>query len=149
VTSAHFARIDTVVAEVFFAQQAVLLDGAEKPSDLPSLAQLQAFKAQGIRIVAPPIFALLDVKDGRMTASTHAKNIQQAGLKTIAWSLERSGVMATDRGGWYYQTVNALVKSEGDIYQALDVLVKEAGVIGMFSDWPATTTYYANCMDLR
>ena len=145
----HADMLYWLAHEPAFALQAVLLDGADKPSDLPSLAQLQAYKAQGIRIVAPPIFALLEVKEGRMTASTHAKNIQQAGLKTIAWSLERSGVMATDRGGWYYQTVNALVKSEGDIYQALDVLVKEAGVIGMFSDWPATTTYYANCMDLR
>jgi hypothetical protein len=23
---------------------------------------------------------------------------------------------------------------------------QEVGVLGVFSDWPATTTYYANCM---
>ena len=28
----------------------------------------------------------------------------------------------------------------------IDVLAREVGVIGVFSDWPATTTYYANCM---
>jgi glycerophosphoryl diester phosphodiesterase len=27
-------------------------------------------------------------------------------------------------------------------------LAKEVGVRGVFSDWPATTTYYANCMGL-
>jgi glycerophosphoryl diester phosphodiesterase len=30
----------------------------------------------------------------------------------------------------------------------LDVLAKEVGVLGVFSDWPGTTTYYANCMGL-
>jgi glycerophosphoryl diester phosphodiesterase len=28
----------------------------------------------------------------------------------------------------------------------LDVLARGVGVRGVFSDWPATTTYYANCM---
>jgi len=32
---------------------------------------------------------------------------------------------------------------------ALHVLAKDVGVMGVFSDWPATTTFYANCMDLR
>jgi len=145
----HADVVYWVQREPAFGQQAVYLDSAVTPSDLPDLEKLKVYKAQGIQIVAPPIFALLDVKDGRMTASRYAKDIQQAGLKTIAWSLERSGLMAKDKGGWYYQTVNSVVKGEGDIYQALDVLVKEAGIIGMFSDWPATTTYYANCMGLR
>jgi glycerophosphoryl diester phosphodiesterase len=30
----------------------------------------------------------------------------------------------------------------------IDVLAQDVGVIGIFSDWPATTTYYANCMGL-
>ena len=30
----------------------------------------------------------------------------------------------------------------------LDVLAREVGVLGVFSDWPATVTYYANCMGL-
>lgn len=145
----HADVVYWVQREPAFGQQAVYLDSAVTPSDLPDLEKLKVYKAQGIQIVAPPIFALLDIKDGRMTASRYAKDIQQAGLKTIAWSLERSGLMAKDKGGWYYQTVNSVVKGEGDIYQALDVLVKEAGIIGMFSDWPATTTYYANCMGVR
>jgi glycerophosphoryl diester phosphodiesterase len=32
------------------------------------------------------------------------------------------------------------------MYLALDVLAREVGIRGIFSDWPATVTYYANCM---
>jgi glycerophosphoryl diester phosphodiesterase len=28
----------------------------------------------------------------------------------------------------------------------LDVLAKQVGIRGIFSDWSATVTYYANCM---
>ena len=38
------------------------------------------------------------------------------------------------------------VKKDSDMYLALDVLAREVGIRGMFSDWPATVTYYANCM---
>ena len=30
----------------------------------------------------------------------------------------------------------------------LDVLARQVGIIGIFSDWPAAVTYYANCMGL-
>jgi glycerophosphoryl diester phosphodiesterase len=33
--------------------------------------------------------------------------------------------------------------------QAIDVLARQVGVMAIFSDWPATTTFYANCADLR
>ncbi|MEC7221293.1 MAG: glycerophosphodiester phosphodiesterase, partial [SAR324 cluster bacterium] len=52
-------------------------------------------------------------------------------------------------GGWYYQTVKEVINNYGDMMQVLDVLAQQVGVIGVFSDWPATTTYYANCMNLR
>ena len=135
--------------ESAFGRQAVYLDSANKPSDLPSLTQLKAYKNDGIQIVAPPIFALLDAKDGKLVASTYAKNAKQAGLGIIAWSLERSGILANGNPGWYYQTVAPLIKREGDMMQVLDVLAKDVGVMGVFSDWPATTTYYANCLGLK
>ena len=31
-------------------------------------------------------------------------------------------------------------------FNVLDVLAQDVGVEGVFSDWPATVTYYANCM---
>jgi hypothetical protein len=35
------------------------------------------------------------------------------------------------------------------MYKALDVLSRKVEIIGIFSDWPATVTYYANCMGLK
>ena len=99
--------------------------------------------------MAPPIFALLDVKDGKLVPSAYARNAKAAGLNIITWSLERAGVIATGHGGWYYQSATQAMNREGDILQALDVLAKDVGIIGIFSDWPATVTYYANCMGLE
>jgi glycerophosphoryl diester phosphodiesterase len=31
-------------------------------------------------------------------------------------------------------------------FELLDVLAQDVGVEGVFSDWPATTTFYAYCM---
>jgi len=135
--------------EPAFAKQVVFLDGAESVNDLPSLDTLKAYKAKGIRIVAPPIFALLTVEQGKITASAYAKNIRKAGLEIITWSLERSGVLADQKGGWYFQSVNQAIHNEGDMLVVLDVLAKEVGIRGIFSDWPATVTYYANCMGLK
>ena len=33
--------------------------------------------------------------------------------------------------------------------KVLDILNKDVGIVGIFSDWPATVTYYASCMNLR
>jgi glycerophosphoryl diester phosphodiesterase len=33
--------------------------------------------------------------------------------------------------------------------ETLDVLAEDIGVAGVFSDWPGTVTYYANCMNNR
>jgi glycerophosphoryl diester phosphodiesterase len=135
--------------EPAFGKQAVFLDSAEKAADLPDLAKLQSYKKDGIQIVAPPIFALLDTQDGKLVASSYAKNAKQAGLGIITWSLERSGVLANGNPGWYYQTVSSAIKREGDTMHVLDVLAKDVGIMGIFSDWPATVTYYANCMGLK
>ena len=31
----------------------------------------------------------------------------------------------------------------------LDVLAQQVGIRGMFSDWPATTTFYASCTGMK
>ncbi|MFM7698905.1 MAG: glycerophosphodiester phosphodiesterase family protein [Limnohabitans sp.] len=46
-----------------FAKQAVFLDGTVTANDQPTLATLKMYKANGIQIVAPPIFALLTVEN--------------------------------------------------------------------------------------
>jgi glycerophosphoryl diester phosphodiesterase len=135
--------------EPSFAKQAVFLDAAETAKDLPSLEKLKDYKRKGVKIVAPPIFALLTLEDGKLVPSAYAKNVKKAELDIITWSLERSGVMALDKGGWYYQSVTAGIHHEGDIIEALHVLNKDVGIRGIFSDWPATVTFYANCMGLK
>ena len=62
-------------------------------------------------------------------------------------TLERSGSLANG-GGYYYKSVAPAISGDGDIYVMLDVLAQQVGVRGVFSDWPATVTYYANCMGL-
>ncbi|KDO27121.1 hypothetical protein SPRG_07832 [Saprolegnia parasitica CBS 223.65] len=129
-----------------FGQNAVLLDFADTVNELPNAAALAQLKTDGINTYAPPIWALLDKKDGKFVPSQTARDAKAAGLKLISWTLERSGVVAISHGGWYYQTVNDLVNREGDVLEALDVLFRQVGISGLFSDWPATVTYYANCV---
>ena len=93
--------------------------------------------------------ALFGVLGGRIVPSAYAKNAKAAGLDIITWTLERSGILADGNNGFYYQTFDSAVKTEGDVFQALHVLAKDVGVMGVFSDWPATTTFYANCAGLR
>ncbi len=136
--------------EPAFGKQAVYLDDAETVADLPSATDLQGYKAQGINIWAPPLFALLSVNsNNRIVPSKAAMDAKAAGLGLITWSLERSGVLADGNNGFYYQSYDSAIKREGDMMVALDVLARQVGVMGVFSDWPATTTFYANCMGLK
>lgn len=108
---------------------------------------MQELADQGVKIIAPPTYMLVTVEDGKIVPSPYAKEAKAAGLKIIAWTLERSGTLA-DGGGFYFQSVKDATNNSGDTYALLDVLAKDVGVIGVFSDWPATVTYYANCMGL-
>ncbi|HSI50319.1 MAG TPA: glycerophosphodiester phosphodiesterase family protein [Ideonella sp.] len=129
-----------------FGKQSVALIPVDTPDQVPAAkALLPEMAAKGVKIVAPPIWALLSLdKKGKMVGSDYAYAARNAGMKIISWSLERSGPL-TDGGGYYFQSVTPAVKGPGDYYTALDVLANDVGIIGMFSDWPATVTYYANC----
>lgn len=135
--------------EPAFGRQAVYLDDAETVADLPTAGELEAYRQQGIRIWAPPTFALLDVNKNEIVASKAAKNARAAGLDIITWSLERSGRLADLDGDFYYQTIEKAVTREGDLMRVIDVLARDVGVRAIFSDWPAPVSYYANCMDLQ
>ncbi len=139
-----------VANEPAFGKQAVYLDDANTPAELPGAAELQGYKDEGINIVAPPIYALLAVdSSGKIVASEYAHNARAAGLDIITWTLERSGILADGNNGFYYQTIDSAIEREGDMMVVLDVLAKDVGILGIFSDWPATVTYYANCMNLK
>ncbi len=135
--------------EPAFGKQAVYLDDANSIADLPTATDLQMYADEGFKIVAPPIWALLALdNNNKIVPSEYAHNAKKAGLKIITWSFERSGPLKNG-GGWYYQTINPAINNDGDMMDALHVLAKDVGVIGIFSDWPASVSYYASCMNLK
>lgn len=132
-----------------FARQAVFLDETAHTDETTSLAYMEELRGKGVRILAPAIWKMLTLDGhGAIVPSEYAQNARAARLEMIAWSIERSGPLAGG-GGWYYQGVNEAINNDGDVYTVIDVLARDVGVIGIFSDWPATTTYYANCMGFK
>ena len=110
---------------------------------------MEELVAQGVNIIAPPMWMLMALDwNNEIIPSTYAMHAKAAGLDIITWTLERSGFLKNG-GGFYYQSVTEVINNDGDAYVALDVLAQEVGILGIFSDWPATVTYYANCMDLK
>ena len=137
-----------------FGRQAVYLDdryddeGFDHTDPATYSPTMQELADEGFQIVAPPLWMLVANEDGRMVPSVYAKQAKAAGLDIITWSLERAGPLK-DGGGWYFQSVSDIVDNDGDMLTLLDVLAQDVGVIGVFSDWPATTTFYANCKGLN
>nr|WP_234984238.1 glycerophosphodiester phosphodiesterase family protein [Roseivivax jejudonensis] len=142
-----------------FGAQAVYLDdryeafdedeGEIDPMDastfMPTMAEL---KEMGVNYIAPPLWMLVTLNEnGEMVPSVYAEEAAAADLDIITWTLERSGPLASG-GGWYFQSVTDAIDTDGDYFEILDVLAQDVGVVGVFSDWPATVTYYANCKGL-
>jgi glycerophosphoryl diester phosphodiesterase len=135
-------------------RQVVYLDDVDPDANIPPLTveELGEVRAQGVRIFAPPIPALLTVSElDEIVPSQYALDIQRAGLDIITWSFERSDLR---RGAafagfyWAFDPQGRAVKKDSDMYEALDVLAQDVGILGIFSDWPATVSYYASCMGL-
>ena len=134
-----------------FANNSVYLDGRDETSLLdpnnPDTWQptMAALYNDGVRILAPPIWMLLTIDNNKnIVPSAYAIAAKAAGLKLIAWSLERSGPL-DNGGGYYYQSVKDAINNDGDMMQVVNVLAKDVGVMAIFSDWPATVSYYASC----
>ncbi len=155
-----------------FGRQAVYLDGRYAVGIDPVNGNPDEFEPtmkeiadMGVNIIAPPLYFLLSVTDeGRIVPSPYAKAAKRAGLDIIAWTFERSDLRSGSRTGaigedglpnatFYYQfdrnPAAQAINKDSDMYKALDVLAQKVGIIGIFSDWPATVTYYANCMGLE
>jgi glycerophosphoryl diester phosphodiesterase len=136
-----------------FGNQAVYLDDGYtiagwSPMDPTTWEHsMVELKAMGVNYIAPPLWVLVTLQNGEIVPSRYAQEAKGAGLKIITWTVERSGPLK-DGGGWYYQSINHAVTGDGAVFDLIHVLAKDVGVIGIFSDWPATTTYYANCMGL-
>lgn len=153
----------TWIGKTEYGRQAVyLLDYDAATNDIiiqapynqqPRADYFRSLRDRGVRIIAPPIPALLTVDaSGRLVPSQLANDLRRWGFDIITWSFERSDVRQGGRSGGYYYDFdpnNVVIKKDSDMYIALDVLARQVRIIGIFSDWPATVTYYANCMGLR
>jgi len=143
-----------IANEPEFGKQAVFLDDrygdpnfdyTDPATWSPTMEELVDY---GVNIIAPPMYILLKL-DGsnQIVPSTYAMAAKAVGLDIITWTLERSGFLK-DGGGFYYQSVTDVINNDGDMLVVLDVLAQDVGILGIFSDWPATVTYYANCKGL-
>lgn len=142
-----------IKAEPEFGAQAVYLmdeyniegyspmDAATWPNTMEEL------KAMGINYIAPPVWMLVTLDGKEIVPSELATQAKAANIETITWTIERSGPLVNG-GGWYYQSIGDITDSDGVMYEYIDALAQDVGVVGIFSDWPATVTYYANCMGL-
>ncbi len=138
-----------------FGKQAVWLDARYRtdgfnPDDANSLRPtMEELALRGVKLIAPPMWVLVKLDgQGELQPTAYAKAAKKAGLDIITWTLERSGPL-NGGGGWYYQTSNGAINNDGDMFTTLDVLAQKVGVKGVFSDWPATVTFYASCMGLK
>jgi len=132
-------------------KQSVALVGSYEDYDISAedfVSKVADIKTAGVSYMAPPMWMLLALDEmGEMTMSNYASLIKEHGFDIITWTLERSGPLTTG-GGWYYQSITEAIDRDGNQFELLQALHEKVGIVGIFSDWPATTTFYANCMGL-
>lgn len=139
-------------SEPDFGNNAILLDDSGDLGDMTeAVDNLILYANEGIKSMAPPMHYLVEVRNGTMVPSAYAKKAKELGLRLITWSLERSPPLALvhAKGDYYYTSIQDVVTKDGDMYNYVDVLARQVGVSGMFSDWSATVTYYANCFGIQ
>jgi glycerophosphoryl diester phosphodiesterase len=128
-------------------------DGHQLVTRQDQLAFFTELKAAKVKIIAPAMPALLAVNGaGAIVPSQLAKDLTDLGFKIITWTFERADLRrGASNAGFYFDfdPTGAAIKKDSDMYKALDVLAREVKILGIFSDWPATVTYYANCMKLK
>ncbi|MCG7936915.1 MAG: glycerophosphodiester phosphodiesterase [Candidatus Thiodiazotropha taylori] len=131
-----------------FGRQAVYLDGSNNPDEAKqTIDRMSDLAEQGVNTLAPAMWALVTTENGEIVPSEYAIAARAHGIDLITWTLERSGLLASG-GGWYYQSISEVTDNDGDMLVVLDVLAQDVGIKGIFSDWPATVTFYANCKGL-
>jgi glycerophosphoryl diester phosphodiesterase len=144
------------VKNTTYGAQAVALDGDDVSAGNQAVitAYLDRLVLNGAKIVAPPTYRLVDpdTPGGKlgMKPSFYALAARARNLGIITWTLERSGNLRLG-GGYYYappsESSAGIADNNGDVYVMLDTLYREVGIQGVFSDWPGTVTFYANCVE--
>ncbi len=102
--------------EPAFGAQAVYLDDRYEASDEdegpidpmdPATFKptMQELADMGVNYLAPPLWMLVTVENGKIVPSRYAIEAKAARLNLITWTLERSGPLDTG-GGWYFQSIS-------------------------------------------
>ena len=119
----------------------------------PTLEEFVEVRNMGVNIIAPPMPVLLtDQREQQTDQAVPLCGTRQAGglrphlLDDRALWSHRGGTCWKGGDTFYYQTTLDALTNDGDILRTIDVLAQDVGIIGLFSDWPATTTFYANCL---
>lgn len=138
-----------------FGKQAIYLVEFDTPEDIAAATKnLSIAKAAGVNIIGPSIPMLVTVggpENKTIVPSDYARAVKQNGLDIIAWTYERSGPLATvkSREEYYFGSIANITHYDGQYYDLLDVLANQIGIKGLFSDWSASLTYFANCFGLK
>lgn len=135
-----------------YGQSAIYLDGRDTQSGFDPntpdtwVPSMETLYDKGVRTLAPPLWMLVTNELDQLGTTAYANAAKAQGFELITWSLERSGQPSrAENNNWYYQGFSDAIQTEGDVYLLLEILEVELGVRGVFSDWPATTTFFANC----
>jgi glycerophosphoryl diester phosphodiesterase len=140
-----------------FGKQAVFLDeDGDTPDTLvTAIARLPSLKAKGVNIVSPPLPYLITVggpNNDTIVEAAYSKAAKAAGLDIIAWTFDRSAPLAQIKASqdYYYSSIQNLTHlHDGRLFEVVDVLAREVGIKGLFSDWSSAVTYYANCFNIK
>lgn len=123
-----------------FGANSIYLDNRGRdPGFVATLQDMQSIKRRGINIIGPPIPMLLQLDSaGTLQASEYAKLATTAGLDIVTWTFESRNSRIPD-----------YVTSDAKLLEVLHALTTKVGIRGIFSDWPGTVTYYANCLGVQ
>jgi secreted PhoX family phosphatase len=98
--------------------------------------------------VSLPQQQLIAVMHNKYVPSELALLAKKQKLRVVAVGFERpeSLPMRSNRGGAFYETSRTITDNDGDAYEMLHVLASQVGIEHISTSWPATVTFYANCM---
>ncbi|ORY39592.1 PLC-like phosphodiesterase [Rhizoclosmatium globosum] len=143
----------------------------DEPADCGTDDVVLGMMNLGVELISPAFNYYVTAENHRIVESKGSKNLKalkaKSGKNTYfgSWSLERSGCAShygssnatfnAEKGlgaiggcGWYYNTVEgeATFGQHEDTLLMLDVLFKQVGLVGLFSDFPASVSMYSNCI---
>jgi glycerophosphoryl diester phosphodiesterase len=125
-----------------------VISGQSLPQEY--LDKMQQAKDLGIAFLGPNLNLLITAAGNRTVASPFSRILRGAGFSLVPWTLERSadenGAAPGLSGHYYNGTAGQSVFEYADLLDVLRVMRDDVGAAAVFSDFPATTAAFANCV---